>query len=117
MRYAKIFIVLAALAVYAEEPGQSVCSGLPVKTSDAAMCRVELFVAKGNRNVPATYEVKEHEDHWLVLHVPESSGRRAGGAKFKVHKASGSVDLVEMLEFIRAPQATPNTSLERTRER
>jgi hypothetical protein len=119
MRYAKVFIVLATLATAVEADDQSVCSGLPVSTSDAAICRVELFVAKGNRKVRATYEAKEHEDHWLVLHLPESSGRRAGAARFKVDKATGSVELVELLELIKAPQpaAMPNTSLERTHER
>jgi hypothetical protein len=110
------FLILATLAVSVKADDQSACSGLPVSTSDAAICRVELFVAKSNRKVPATHEVKEHENHWLVLHMPKSSGHRSGGARFKVDKATGSVELVELLEFISAPQAMPNTSLERTRE-
>ena len=117
MRYAKVFIVLATLAVSVKADEQSACSGLPVNTSDAAICRVELFVAKSNRKVAAAYEVEEREDHWLVLHMPKSSGHRSGGARFKVDKATGSVELLELLEFISAPQAMPNTSLERTRDR
>ena len=116
---AKIFIVLATLAVSVKADDRSACSGLPVNSSDAAICRVELFVAKSSGTVPATYEAKEHGDHWLVLHLPESSGHRSGGARFKVEKATGSVELVELLELIKAPQAMPmpNTSFERTRGR
>jgi hypothetical protein len=104
MRYAQILVVLAALTSSVDADDQSVCSGLPVITSEAAICRLELhFATKGVRKVPATYEAEEHEDYWLVLHLPESSGVRAGGARFKVDKATGSVELVELLEFIKAP--------------
>jgi hypothetical protein len=110
MTCAKVFIVLVTLAVSAQADDQSACQGLPVKTSDAAICRVELFVAKSNRKYPATNEAKEHDDHWLVLHIPTSAGHRSGGARFKVDKATGNVELVELLEFISAPRTMPNTS-------
>jgi hypothetical protein len=120
MRYAQFLVVLATLTSNVVADDQSVCSGLPVVTAEAAICRLKLYFATNRiRKVPATNEAEEHEDHWLVLHLPESSGRRSGGAKFKVDKATGSVELVELLEFIKAPpaKAMPNTSLERTRER
>jgi hypothetical protein len=37
MKYAKVFIVLATLAVSVNADEQSACSGLPVATSDAAI--------------------------------------------------------------------------------
>jgi hypothetical protein len=121
MRYAQVIFVLATLTSSVVADEQTDCSGLPVVTSEAAICRVELyFMAKGIHKVPATYDTEEHEDHWLVLHLPESSGVRAGGARFKVDKATGSVELVELLELGKVPpqaMAMPNTSLERTRER
>jgi hypothetical protein len=120
MRYAQILVVLAALTSSVVAEDQSVCSGLPVVTSEAAVCRLELhFVREGVRKVKATFEAEERQDHWLVLHLPESSGVRAGGARFKVDKATGSVELVELLELVKAPASngTPNTSLERMREK
>ncbi len=104
MRCVQILVVLATLISSVDADDQSACSGLPVVTSEAAICRLELyFVAKGIRKVPAKNEAEEHEDHWLVLHLPESSGVRAGGARFKVDKATGRIELVELLEFIKAP--------------
>ena len=120
MRYAKIVIALATLTSSVNADDQSACSGLPVVTSEAAICRVDLhLLAQGTGKIPATSEAEEHEGHWLVLLIPASSTARAGGARFKVDKATGNVELVELVEFIKAPQAKamPNTSLERTRER
>ena len=105
MRYAQILSVLAILTSFVMAADQSVCSGLPVVTSESAICRVELDLAsKGARKLPVTYEAEEHQDHWLVVYVPKTSNRRAGGAKFKVDKTTGSVELVELMELIRAPQ-------------
>lgn len=120
MGYTKVLVALAALTSSVVAADQPLCSGLPVVTSEAAICRLELhFVTMEIRKVPATNQAQEHDGYWLVLHLPVSSGPRSGGARFKVDKVTGNVELVELLELLEAPavKAMPNNSLERTRER
>jgi hypothetical protein len=89
------------------------CPAAPVNLPDGALCYARLYVSKSAyAEIPMKYQVVDQKEYWLVHYDPVDRDAKEGWGRLRVYKITGEVAIVGFHPF-----ATPNTSLERTRER